>query len=63
MDIDELRLAVKRSTAARMLDCGATKVWELQKRGELETIKLDSDDPITVDSIRRYIQRRMQAAE
>lgn len=62
MDTTLQPLVVKRSEAARLLSCGPTKVWELQKRGELETIKLDSDDRITVDSIRRYIQRRMRAA-
>lgn len=55
-------IAVKRSTAARMLDCGATKVWELQKAGELETVKLGSDDRITVSSIERFIQRQLSAA-
>lgn len=55
-------LAVKRSTAARMLDCGATKVWELQKSGDLETIKIGADDRITVDSIRRFIARQLQGA-
>ena len=54
-------LAVKRSTAAKMLDCGSTKVWELQKSGELETIKIGADDRITVASIERYVQRRVGA--
>ncbi len=55
-------IAVKRSTAAKMLDCGATKVWELQKAGELQTMKIGADDRITVASIRAYVQRRLQAA-
>lgn len=55
-------VAVKRSTAARMLDCGPTKVWQLQKSGELETVKLGADDRITVDSIKRFIGRKVKAA-
>ena len=62
MDIDDLRLAVKRTTAARMRDCGATKVYELEKSGELETIKLGADKRITVDSIKRFVQRQLTAA-
>jgi len=46
-------VAVKKSTAAKMLDCGATTIWRLCKEGKLDTIKIGEDDRITVESIRR----------
>lgn len=57
------QLAVRRRTAARMLDCGETKIYELEKSGELETIKLGADRRITVESIRRFIQRQLDVAK
>jgi len=47
-------LAVRRTTAARMLECGVTTIWKLCKEGKLETVKVGNDDRITVDSIKRY---------
>jgi hypothetical protein len=47
-------VAVKRSTAGKMLDCGATKIWELCKAGKLKTMKVGADDRVLVDSIKRY---------
>lgn len=47
-------LAVKRVTAARMLDCGVTTIWRLCKEGKLETIKVGSDERVKVASIKRY---------
>lgn len=46
-----------------MLDCGETKVYELEKSGELETIKLGADRRITVDSIKRFVQRQLSTAK
>ncbi|OFW17804.1 MAG: hypothetical protein A3H27_15545 [Acidobacteria bacterium RIFCSPLOWO2_02_FULL_59_13] len=46
-------VAVKRTTAARMLDCGQTTIWRLCKEGKLDTIKIGADERITVESIRR----------
>jgi len=46
-------IAVKRSTAAKMLDCGPTTIWRLCKEGKLDTIKIGADERITVASIRR----------
>lgn len=46
-------LAVRPRTAAKMLDCGQTKIYELIKLGKLETIRLDSDQRITIASIKR----------
>jgi hypothetical protein len=42
-----------------MLDCGETKIYELQRAGDLDTIKLGADTRITVDSIRRYVERQV----
>jgi excisionase family DNA binding protein len=48
-------LAVKRSTAAKLIDCGTTKVYELCRAGKLATIKVGADDRITIESIKRYV--------
>lgn len=48
-------LAVKRSTAAKMLDCGATKIYGLCRAGKLKTIKVGADRRITVESIKQYV--------
>lgn len=50
-------LVVKLTTAAKILDCGHTKIWELCKDGKLKTIKVGSDQRITVASIRRYVEK------
>lgn len=47
-------LAVRRATAARMLDCSVTTIWQMVKRGELQTVKIGADDRILVSSIRAY---------
>ena len=47
------RIAVKRKTAAQMLDCGETTIWRLCKEGKLETIKIFNDQRITIASIKR----------
>jgi hypothetical protein len=46
-------VAVRRKTAARMLDCSESTVWKLQKSGALDVIKVRGDDRITVESIKR----------
>jgi hypothetical protein len=48
-------LAVKRTTAADLLDCGPTTIWKLEKAGKLDTIKVGKDTRITMESIRRYV--------
>lgn len=47
-------VAVRRTTAGRMLDCSATTVWKLCKAGLLDVIKIGADERVTVESIRRY---------
>lgn len=56
------QIAVKCSTAARMLDCGATKIYELEKSGDLVTIKIGADKRITVESIKHFVQRQIASA-
>ncbi len=46
-------VAVKRSTAAKMLDCGPTTIWRLCREGKLDTVKIGADERITVESIKR----------
>ena len=47
-------IAVRRTTAAKLLDCTPPKVWQLQREGKLDAIKVGADDRITVESIRRF---------
>lgn len=47
-------VAVRRQTAAKMLDCSETKVWQLARDGVLKKIKVGADDRITVESIRAF---------
>jgi excisionase family DNA binding protein len=49
-------LAVKRITAARMLDCGATKIHHLISSGKLKTIKVGEDLRVTVASIKQFVE-------
>jgi excisionase family DNA binding protein len=51
-------VAVRRRTAAQMLDCSETTVWKLAKEGKLKTVKVGADDRITVASIRALTQVR-----
>ena len=50
-------VAVKRSTAAKMLDCGATTIYELCRQGKLKTVKVGADDRVTVASIKEFAAR------
>lgn len=47
-------LAVRRKTAAAMLDCSETTIYLLCKKGLLQTIKIGADDRVLVSSIKRY---------
>ena len=47
-------VAVRRRTAAKLLDCSEVTIWKLCKAGKLETIKIGADARVTVESIRRY---------
>ncbi|OGA59984.1 MAG: hypothetical protein A3G81_26125 [Betaproteobacteria bacterium RIFCSPLOWO2_12_FULL_65_14] len=48
-------LAVRRGTAAKMLDCSPTTIHKLMKAGKLRTVKVGADDRILIDSIRALV--------
>jgi excisionase family DNA binding protein len=52
-------LVVKPATAWRMLGCSNTYGYELLAAGELDSFRDGRARKITVDSIRRYIARRL----
>lgn len=52
-------LVVKPKIAWKMLGCGNTRGYELIAAGELESYKEGRSRKITVESIRRYIARRL----
>lgn len=52
-------LVVKPKVAWRMLGCGNTRGYELIAAGELESYKDGRSRKITVESIKRYIARRI----
>lgn len=54
-------VAVRRQTAAKMLDCSETTVWKLAREGVLKKVKIGADDRITVASIRALIEQRIVA--
>jgi hypothetical protein len=55
-------IAVKYTTAAKMLDCSACTVWRLVRRGKLDTIKIGEDDRVTVASLKRLASAQEGAA-
>jgi excisionase family DNA binding protein len=46
-------MAVKPRTAAILLDCSLTTIYELIKRGELRTVPFQSDHRILMEDVRR----------
>lgn len=50
-------VAVKRGTAAKMLDCSITTIHKLVTEGQLRTIGLRGDRRITVESIKAFVRR------
>ena len=55
-------LVVRPKRAWQMLDCGNTRGYELVKAGELESYLDGRSRKITVESIHRYIGRKLAAA-
>jgi len=47
-------VAVRRATAAAMLDCSESTVLNLEKSNKLKTILVGKDRRITVESIREF---------
>jgi hypothetical protein len=56
-------LVVKPKTAWKMLACSNTRGYELLNAGELESFLDGRSRKITVDSIHRYIARRIRPTE
>jgi hypothetical protein len=60
---DSERLLVRPRRACHLLDCGITRLYELLNRGELESFLDGRSRKITVESIQRYIAKRLAAAQ
>lgn len=49
--------AVKRAEAGAMIRCGQTTVYQLCVAGLLDTIMVGKEQRITIESIRRFVER------
>lgn len=56
---DDQRIIVSPRRARYMLDCGITRLYRLLAAGELESFLDGRSRKITVTSIRRYVERRL----
>lgn len=54
------QLVVRPKSARRMLNCGQTRLYELIAAGELDSFLDGRSRKITVESIHRYIRRRLE---
>jgi hypothetical protein len=59
----KIALAVRPKIAWNMLDCGNTRGYELIAAKELDSFLDGRSRKITVDSIRRYIARRLASTD
>jgi hypothetical protein len=59
-DLEIEPLVVKPKIAWKLLSCGNTKGYELLQSGELESFLDGGSRKITMASIHRYIERRLQ---
>ena len=60
VDISQIEpVIVKPAEACRMLTCGVTTLYALIKAGELESFADGGSRKITVESIYRYIAKRL----
>ena len=50
-------LSVRVGVASRMIGIGRTKLYEMIKAGDLETVKVDRATLVTMRSLRRLIER------
>ena len=50
-------LSVRVGEASRMIGIGRTKIYELIKAGDLETVKIGQATLVTIRSLRRLIER------
>jgi hypothetical protein len=58
---DDGRIVVGPRRARRMLDCGATHLYQLLATGELESYLDGRSRKITISSINSYIERRLSS--
>jgi hypothetical protein len=56
---DDQRIVVGPRRARHMLDCGTTRLYQLLAAGELESFLDGRSRKITVASIKRYVERRL----
>lgn len=49
-------LAVRKTTAAKLIEVGGTKLWQLVKSGQLKVIRVGKDERVTVDSIKKFVE-------
>jgi len=60
---DNERLLVRPRRACHLLDCGTTRLYELIAEGELESFLDGRSRKIVVESIRRYIAKRLSGEQ
>ena len=48
-------IAVRPATAGKLMECGRSRVYELIREGRLEVVRIDSDQRVTVRSIKRLL--------
>jgi hypothetical protein len=60
IDSDKQRLVVSPRCAMCMLDCARTRLYESIHQGELVSYLDGRSRKITVESIHRYIERRLE---
>jgi hypothetical protein len=53
-------IVVRPKCARRMLNCGQTRLYELIAAGELDSFLDGRSRKITVESIYRYVRRRLE---
>jgi hypothetical protein len=51
-------VAVRRATAAAMLDCSESTVRKLESEGRLRTVLMGADRRVTVESIKAFCQAK-----
>jgi len=57
------KLIVRPREAGELLDCGQSYLYELLHDGELDSFVDGGARKITVESIRRYIERKLAASK
>jgi len=58
--MDSQQLLVTMEEGAQMLGCGRTAIYELVRRGEIESIKLGRSRRIPMNALEAFVQRLRQ---